>query len=156
MAGEEGPKPDHVSEEDEEEEGDEDEEEDEEEEEEADEGEELSEEESDEEITSAQQPAEMTTKLVIKDESEYTLDKDYALKVQERREQMKQGRKWENSDEELPPTDTAEQDKPEELPLEKWTPERKIKEALGKQFKRDPKVKYARNQMKGKAAPRDL
>lgn len=111
---------------------------------------------SDEEFTAAPEQPEMNTKLVINDESEYTLEKDYALKVQERRAQMKQGRKWENSDEELPPTDTTEQEPMEELPVEKWTPERKIKEALGKHFKRDPKVKFGRNQTKGKAAPRDL
>jgi hypothetical protein len=120
--------------------------------------EELGEESDDEEQQEGYEDSNrLVPKLVIKDESEYQLDKDYAKKVQDQRAQLG-AKKWEVSEDEL---DIPEPQKPEALEGE-GNPERlipshstqskqgRIKEALGKAYKKDVRVKYVQNQPKSK------
>lgn len=114
---------------------------------------------------------ELAPKLVIKDESEYLLDKDYAKRVQETRAALGM-KKWEVSDdEETRPESPAKKEAedngegeaemgPEgergELGEEKEREKKeRIKAALGRQFKKEGRVKFVRNQQKGKGTAKD-
>ena len=86
-------------------------------------------------------------KLIIKDDSEYILDKEYVKRVQEQREQMNKKRKWQEDDEEVK---TIKIEKPEPVENDEKREQQQIRDALTKKYRKNEKVKYVKNNTKHK------